>query len=146
MKSKEEILKASQMGVAAFIMKPYKLDVIKQKISKIPIEDEKPTEPPKGDLPPDEALKAIEDKISKNLADNNSPNTNSPNTEADMILSQIKAKAKSLGIDPGKLGKRELIQAIQRAENNPVCYGSHRGDCTQSACCWLKDCLQEAAG
>jgi len=58
-----------------------------------------------------------------------------------MNLKEIKAKAKQLNIKPGKMKKKELIQAIQKAENNIVCYGSNRAAyCGEDDCLWRRDC------
>lgn len=58
-----------------------------------------------------------------------------------MNLTQIKEKAKTMGIKPGKLKKAELIQTIQLQENNTPCYGTSNGACDQENCLWRKDCL-----
>ncbi len=55
---------------------------------------------------------------------------------------EIKEKAKSLGVTPGKKKKAELIHAIQEAEGNPACFGKSNGQCSQSDCCFLQDCLK----
>lgn len=54
----------------------------------------------------------------------------------------IRAKAKSLGLSPGKMKKAELIHAIQTAEGNPACFGRSGGECSQIKCCFMKDCLR----
>lgn len=59
-----------------------------------------------------------------------------------MNLKEVKAMAKDLGIAPKSLKKAELIQAIQQAENNPVCFGSSVGTCEQTECLWFKDCVK----
>ena len=38
--------------------------------------------------------------------------------------------------------KAELIQAIQKAENNIPCFGTANGDCDQDKCLWRSDCLK----
>ena len=58
-----------------------------------------------------------------------------------MSLPQLKAKAKKLGVDPGKMGKTELIHSIQRAEGFNACFGQANGYCPQEACCFRGDCL-----
>lgn len=59
-----------------------------------------------------------------------------------MNLKEVKVMAKDLGISPKSLKKAELIQAIQQAENNPVCFGSAAGTCEQKECLWFKDCVK----
>jgi len=49
-KPKEDILEASQSGVAGFIIKPYKLDILKNKMSGI-IKAETPQPESKGKIP-----------------------------------------------------------------------------------------------
>ena len=59
-----------------------------------------------------------------------------------MKMPEIKQKAKSLGISPSKLKKTDLIQAIQKAEGFNVCYGNSNGNCRNSDCCFMQDCLK----
>ena len=61
-----------------------------------------------------------------------------------MTLTEIKTKAKGLGVKPGKMKKIELIHAIQLAEGNFDCFGRAGGDCDQMACCFRDDCLGTA--
>jgi len=58
-----------------------------------------------------------------------------------MKVNEIKAKAKALGINPGKLKKSELIIAIQKAEKNTPCFGTGTASCLQMDCCWRSDCI-----
>jgi len=58
-----------------------------------------------------------------------------------MTMPQIQAKAKNLGIDPGKMKKTELIHTIQRTEGFSPCFGTANGYCPQEACCFRPDCL-----
>ena len=58
-----------------------------------------------------------------------------------MTLAEIKTKAKSLGVKPGKMKKVELIHAIQLAEGNFDCFGKAGGSCDQMDCCFRDDCL-----
>jgi hypothetical protein len=60
-------------------------------------------------------------------------------------MAQIKAKAKSRGINPGKLKKAELIHSIQVAEGCTPCYGRSNGDCPWTQCCWRGDCFTAKA-
>jgi hypothetical protein len=59
-----------------------------------------------------------------------------------MKISAIKEKAQSLGIEPGKMKKEDLIHAIQRAENNTPCFGKSGGQCPYVNCCFMYDCLK----
>ncbi len=60
-------------------------------------------------------------------------------------MAQIKAKAKTLGINPGKLKKADLIHSIQVAEGCTPCYGRSNGDCPWTQCCWRGDCFTAKA-
>jgi hypothetical protein len=59
-----------------------------------------------------------------------------------MKMSEIKMKAKGLGLTPGKMSKIELIHAIQTAEGNTPCFGNSNGQCPYTNCCFMKDCLK----
>ena len=57
-----------------------------------------------------------------------------------MILNDIRAKACSLGVkNYSKLGKADLIRAIQGKEGNVPCY-QNIFDCWQFDCLWRPDC------
>jgi hypothetical protein len=58
-----------------------------------------------------------------------------------MTLSEIKNKAKGMGINPGKMKKTPLILAIQTAEGNTACFGTGTPACPYLNCCWRKDCI-----
>ena len=61
-----------------------------------------------------------------------------------MKISDVKAKAKAVGVDPGKMKKADLIRAIQRAEGNNACYGSEEAqNCPHVICCFMVDCKVE---
>ncbi|OHB65046.1 MAG: hypothetical protein A2Y76_09385 [Planctomycetes bacterium RBG_13_60_9] len=62
-----------------------------------------------------------------------------------MTINEIKAKAKGLGIEPGKMKKPELIRAIQKAEGCTPCYGGSNGNCPWMQCCWRSDCFKTKA-
>jgi len=62
-----------------------------------------------------------------------------------MTMSDIKIKARGLGIDGGKMKKTELIHAIQRAEGFAPCYGRSNGSCPWTQCCWRGDCFKTKA-
>ncbi len=59
-----------------------------------------------------------------------------------MSMTEIKEKAKYLGIDASKMKKVELVRAIQKAEGYNTCYGTSNGTCQQTECCWRWDCLK----
>lgn len=59
-----------------------------------------------------------------------------------MKMTEIRDKARGLGITPGKTKKAELIHWIQRTEGNPQCYGYSGGCCYQTECCFMGDCLK----
>lgn len=59
-----------------------------------------------------------------------------------MTMTEIKAKAKTLGLEPGKLKKADLIHAIQIAEGCTPCYGRSGGECPWTQCCWRSDCFK----
>lgn len=59
-----------------------------------------------------------------------------------MSMPEIRAKAKGLGIQAGKMKKAELIHAIQTAERNTPCYGKSNGQCPYTNCCFRRDCLK----
>jgi len=59
-----------------------------------------------------------------------------------MTMSEIKAKAKSLGIDPAKMKKTEIIHAIQTREGCTPCFGRSNGQCSNTECCFMPDCLK----
>jgi len=59
-----------------------------------------------------------------------------------MNFNEIRSKAKKLGINTQRMKKTELIQAIQRAENNMDCFGTDRvNHCGENSCLWRPDCL-----
>ncbi len=57
-----------------------------------------------------------------------------------MILKDIRAKARGLAVkNYSKLGKSDLIRAIQEKEGNAPCYQTIF-DCRQLDCLWRVDC------
>ncbi len=62
-----------------------------------------------------------------------------------MTMSDIKIKAKALGIDGSKMKKTELVHAIQKAEGCTPCYGRSNGSCPWTQCCWRGDCFKTKA-
>ncbi len=59
-----------------------------------------------------------------------------------MTMPEIKKKAKTLGITPGKMNKPDLIRTIQQAENCTPCFGSSNGQCQYTDCCFMQDCYK----
>jgi hypothetical protein len=62
-----------------------------------------------------------------------------------MTMTDIKGRAKLLGIEPKKMKKAELVHAIQIAEGCTPCYGRSNGDCPWTECCWRGDCFKTKA-
>jgi len=62
--------------------------------------------------------------------------------EKSMKMPEIREKAKALGLTPGKMKKTELIHAIQKAEGYTPCFGTSNGQCSQTDCCFIHDCLK----
>ncbi len=62
-----------------------------------------------------------------------------------MKTAEIRERAKSLGVQPGRMRKADLIRAIQRAEGHFDCFGTASGSCDQQDCAWRKDCLGKDA-
>ena len=60
-----------------------------------------------------------------------------------LSMPQIRTKAQSLGIDPGKMKKPELIHTIQVTEGYSPCFGMSGGHCDYTDCCFIKDCLKD---
>jgi hypothetical protein len=62
-----------------------------------------------------------------------------------MKVTEIRAIAKSLGLQVGKRSKPELIRAIQIAEGNFDCFSSAgKNECDRMECCWRDDCVVTA--
>lgn len=59
-----------------------------------------------------------------------------------MKMTEIKEKAKLLGIEPCKMKKADLIHAIQKAEGYTPCFGKGDYNCPYIDCCFRDDCLQ----
>lgn len=62
--------------------------------------------------------------------------------EKSMGMSEIRIKAESLGINPGTMKKPELIHTIQQAEGYTPCFGRSNGQCGNTDCCFISDCLK----
>jgi len=59
-----------------------------------------------------------------------------------MGMPEIRKKAQMLGIIPGKMKKPELIHTIQVTEGYMPCFGRSNGQCSNSDCCFMQDCLK----
>ena len=58
-----------------------------------------------------------------------------------MKMSEVREKAKKLGIKARNPKKSDLIKMIQRAEGNPDCFGTAEVYCDQETCCFRNDCM-----
>ena len=61
-----------------------------------------------------------------------------------MKMTDIRKRAKDLGLKTQGFGKVDLIHAIQTSEGNTPCYATGRKECDQMACSWREDCLPKA--
>lgn len=62
-----------------------------------------------------------------------------------MRIQDVRAVAKQRGINSARMGKADIIRAIQSAEGNFACYSSASdGICDQAGCAWRDDCLAAA--
>jgi hypothetical protein len=57
-------------------------------------------------------------------------------------MPEIRKKAQTLGIVPGKMKKSELIHTIQITEGYTPCFGRSDGQCSNSGCFFMQDCLK----
>ncbi len=58
-----------------------------------------------------------------------------------MKMQDIAKIGAKIGVKTGKMNKKELIRAIQRAEGNNDCFSTSQvKTCGQVACLWLEDC------
>ncbi|MCI5123310.1 MAG: SAP domain-containing protein [Candidatus Electrothrix sp. AR5] len=58
-----------------------------------------------------------------------------------MNMKHIRGRAAKLGIKPGNMKKTDLIRAIQIEEGNSPCFLAMKDSCSQTDCCWKRDCL-----
>ncbi len=59
-----------------------------------------------------------------------------------MNFNEIRRKAMDMDINTHRMKKSDLIQAIQRTENNMECFATERVDyCHEEICLWRNDCL-----
>lgn len=59
-----------------------------------------------------------------------------------MKMPEVRVKARSLGLTPGRSKKAELIHAIQMAEGYTPCFGTSEGRCSNHGCCFIGDCAR----
>ena len=59
-----------------------------------------------------------------------------------MNMTEIIKKAKTIGIDPGKMKKADLISSIRTAEGSTNCFGTSDGQCAYAECCFMQDCFK----
>jgi len=59
-----------------------------------------------------------------------------------LSLADIKEKATTLGIKPGKMTKKDLIHKIQTTEGNIPCFETDQNDCPEMDCTWREDCIK----
>lgn len=57
-----------------------------------------------------------------------------------MKMHDIKKIAAKMGVNPGKMNKKDLIRTIQEKEGNTPCFKMERDACDQYDCCWRNDC------
>ena len=58
-----------------------------------------------------------------------------------MNMTEIKEKAKQMGIQASKMKKVDLIRAIQSKEGNFPCFETAKDYCNQLSCAWRDACL-----
>lgn len=58
-----------------------------------------------------------------------------------MNMTEIKEKAKQMGIQVGKMKKVDLIRSIQSKEGNFPCFETAKDYCNQLSCAWRNACL-----
>lgn len=58
-----------------------------------------------------------------------------------MNMTEIKSKARNLGVQVGRLPKKDLIRSIQNKEGNFPCFATAKDYCSQKLCCWRDACL-----
>lgn len=59
-----------------------------------------------------------------------------------MNVQEIRALARTRGLRPRNLNKRDLVRFIQRDEGNFDCFATaYEGACDQQGCIWRKDCF-----
>jgi hypothetical protein len=60
-----------------------------------------------------------------------------------MKMTDIRKRAKELGIKSSRMKKVDLIRSIQASEDNIPCFGTERVQyCGEEGCLWRDDCLK----
>ena len=59
-----------------------------------------------------------------------------------MKIYDIRMIAKSMGINPKKMNKTDLIRSIQIEEGNKPCFKTADTYCDQADCLWKSDCFK----
>ena len=62
-----------------------------------------------------------------------------------MKMSDVRMKAKEIGVKAGRMKKVDLIHEIQTTEGNFPCFGTAENSCDRGDCCWKEDCLPNHA-
>jgi hypothetical protein len=60
-----------------------------------------------------------------------------------VAMTDLKKKAKEMGISGSKMKKEDIILAIQKAEGNTPCFKTASSNCDQNNCLWREDCLSQ---
>ncbi len=64
-----------------------------------------------------------------------------------MKINDVRKIAKGMDINTYRMKKEDIIRAVQRAENNIVCFATERvGSCNEDKCLWRDDCLSINTG
>ena len=59
-----------------------------------------------------------------------------------MKFQEIQKIAKKMNINTYRMKKADIVQAIQKKENNIECYGTNRVEyCGEEQCSWRSDCI-----
>ena len=58
-----------------------------------------------------------------------------------MNLTEVRKKARALGIKPGRIKKQELRLEIQTREGSFPCFATATNYCDRMHCCFREDCL-----
>lgn len=60
-----------------------------------------------------------------------------------MKMTEVREKAKALGLKTARMTKVDLIRKIQTEEGNFPCFQTARDFCDQFVCCWRDDCFRK---
>ena len=56
---------------------------------------------------------------------------------------KMKKMMKAKGPEKDRCDRTKLIRDLQKAEGNPVCFGTANGQCERQDCAWRAYCLKE---